>query len=187
MNNKTRTSPTVILLLILFSAVMLAYFLGIRKGDLGLSNISNQAPVVDQDPFKNLVNNFYSALESQKGELLFSYLTPPLTAQEKVGFNWLTGADLGQDAFYRVFLRARISNPRIDDTQKINDNTVVVRVTDQTSGYSNARNIGWSSPKPRYDMLLTIIKSEDKWMVDKFTDTSAKTGTEKYSGFGQGY
>lgn len=187
MNNKTQTGSTIIMLLILFPAIMLAYFLGMRKGDLGLSKVSSQTTVVDQDPVKNLVNNFYTALESQNGELLFSYLTPPSTSQEKVGLNWLTGTDLGQDAFYRVFLRARISNPRIDDSQKVNDDTVVVRVTDQVSWYSNAQNIGWSSPKPRYDVLLTLIKSEGKWLVDKFTDTSEKIGTEKYSGFGQGY
>lgn len=184
-------------------AIGVAYFLGTRKnnsrstvpsivpvGTPVATQSSNPAINPDQEAINNLVKNFYSALELQDGKLLFSFLTPPLTPQEKEGFNWLTGADLGTDSFYRVFLRVKISSPRIDDIQKVNDTTFVVRITDQIQGYSNAQNAGWSSPQPRYNVLLTVIKSGDTWLVDKFTDTlntasTGNAGTPKYNGFGQ--
>jgi len=127
----------------------------------------------------NLVNNFYSALESQDGKVLFGYLTPPQTAEEKTGFNWLTGADLAGEPIYRAFFRQKISNLKINETQKINDATFVVKISDQLIGVPSAGSENSVySPQSR-NIILTVVKSGNDWLVDKFT--------EKYSGFAQGY
>lgn len=140
----------------------------------------------DEVAVKGLVLNFYKAIEDQDGQKLFGYMTKPSNTQEKSSYDWSTGADLKNDAFYRVFLRVKILNPRIDDVQKVDEDMFIVRVTDQVSEYSNAQDIGWNSPKPRYDILLTIVRIDGTWLIDKFRNPSDKVGTEKYSGFGQG-
>jgi hypothetical protein len=166
-------------------AIGSAYFLGLQKVRIE-PQTQIQAINVDEVAVKGLVVNFYKAMENQDGKLLFNYVTKPLTLEEKKGFDWLTGADLKEEAFYRVFLRVKIFSPRIDDVQKVDDNTYIVRVTDQIRGYSNAQDVGWDSPKPRYDILLTVVKLDGTWFVDKFRNPSDKKGTEKYNGFSQG-
>lgn len=195
MNKQKHGLVPVIIILVIVAAIGAAYFLGTQKNNLG-STVPLGSPVAtqsssqtinsDQDAVNNLVKNFYSALGSQDGKLLFSFLTPPSTSEEKTSYSWLTGTDLGADPFYRVFIRTKILNPKIDVTEKANDTTYIVKVTDQIQGLSNAgQYAGWGSPQPRYVGLI-VIKSGDKWLVDKFTDLSAKTGTDKYSGFAQG-
>lgn len=166
-------------------AVGSAYFLGTQKVRVE-PQTQIQTIDVGEDEVKGLVSNFYKAMENQDGKMLFGYMTNPTTPQEKSGYDWLTGADLKEEAFYRAFLRVKIFNPRIDDVQKVDDNTYIVRVTDQIRGYSNAQDVGWDSPKPRYDILLTLVNLDGTWLVDKFRNPSDKKGTEKYSGFSQG-
>jgi len=151
-----------------------------------LNRLSN----ADQTAVRNLINNFYSALTKQDGKVLFGLMTPPITAGEKGDYSWLTGADLGKDSFYRVFLRIRISNPQITDTQRVDDNTFVVRINDQSQGYSNADPVGWSPLIDRNSITITIVNINGQYLVDKFDDTSNTTGSgnagaPKYSGFGQ--
>lgn len=133
------------------------------------------------------MKTFYSALELQDGKLVFSYFTPPTTPEEKNGFNWLTGADLAEKPFYRAFLRIKISYPVVNDIQKVNDTTFIIAITDQLQTYSNAgEQVGWGSVQKR-DVKLMVIKVGNDWLVDRFTHPSTNPGTEKYSGFDQGY
>ncbi len=143
----------------------------------------------DQNNLNILVTNFYKALELQDGKLLFSYFTPPSTDKEKTDFNWLTGADLAGTPIYRAFFRQKISSPKINSTQGINS-VFTVKVSDQLLGIPSAgsETVAYT-PKPR-NVVLTIIKSGDKWLVDKFTDPSntsntGNAGSPKYNGFGQ--
>lgn len=175
----------VAVLLVLAVGVGMFTYVGMQKARVE-PKMQIQIFSADETAARGLVVNFYKAIEDQDGKKLFGYMTMPSSAQEKDSFNWLTGADLKSDSFYRAFLRIKIFNPKIDDVQKIDDNTFVLRVTDQMSTYSNSQDIGWNSPKPRYDILLTLVKVDGSWMVDKFRNSSEKTGTDKYSGFGQG-
>jgi hypothetical protein len=143
----------------------------------------------DQNNLNSLVTNFYKALELQDGKLLFRYFTPPSTDKEKTDFDWLTGADLVGTPTYRAFFRQKISSPKINSTQGIN-NVFTVKVSDQLTGIPSAGSeTTVYTPKTR-NVVLTIIKFGDKWMVDKFTDPSNPTnsgnaGSTKYNGFGQ--
>ncbi|MDO8610493.1 MAG: hypothetical protein Q7R95_08155 [bacterium] len=143
----------------------------------------------DQNNLNSLVTSFYKALELQDGKLLFSYFTPPSTDKEKTDFNWLTGADLAGTPIYRVFFRQKISSPKINRTQGIN-NVFTVMVSDQLTNIpSTGSETTVYTPKTR-NIVFTIIKSSDKWLVDKFTDPSSSTnsgnaGSPKYNGFGQ--
>lgn len=144
----------------------------------------------EQVVIDNLVRDFYSALNKQDGKLLFGYFTQPETSQEKADFAWLTGADLKEDAFYRVFLRQGISNPKINEVKRVNDTTFTVKITDQLLGTPSAGNEeGVRSPITR-NVILTATKLENKWLADKFTNPSNTTNTgnaasSKYNGFGQ--
>jgi len=138
-----------------------------------------------------LIENFYIALTQQDGKKMFSYMTPPSTSTEQSDYDWLIGANLGANAFYRVFLRTKILNPQIGTMQKVNDTTYQVSLTDQIQGYSNAGNtVGtWSNPQTR-NITIRIVNSNNQWLIDKYTDTSNTTnsgnaGTPKYNGFGQ--
>lgn len=179
--------------LVIIVVVGIAYFLGTQKSNLStpaVTQTSNQITNPDQEAVGNLVKNFYKALEAQDGKLLFSYFTPPTTDQEKTDLNWLTGADLVGNPEYRVFIRTKISSPKTDVTEKINDATFQVKITDQFQGLSNSGEIvGWSSPTSRY-VVITMIKLDNKWLIDKFTEPSntsnaGNAGTSKYNGFGQ--
>ncbi len=156
---------------------------------LSTFRFSDQARSSDQPMVESLVNNFYKALEAQDGKLLFSYFTSPVTSEEKTSFNWLTGADLPGTPVYRIFFRQTISNPKINGIQ-VNDTVFVVKVSDQLTGVPSAGGeTTVYTPQPR-NVVLTIIKSGDKWMVDKFTDLSnssntGNAGSPKYNGFGQ--
>ncbi len=153
---------------------------------LSTFRFADQTVNSDQEMVNNLVKNFYGALEARDGKLLFSYFTQPSTTAEQSSFTWLTGADLPGTPVYRVFFRQKTSNPKIVSTQ-VNDTVFVVEISDQLTGIPSAGSeTVVYTPQPR-NVVLTIIKSGDKWQVDKFTDPSAKTGTEKYSGFAQGY
>lgn len=144
----------------------------------------------DQDAVNNVVKNFYNALESQDGKVLFSYFTQPATSQEKESFNWLTGADIAGTPIYRAFFRQKISDPKIVDTQKINDTTFLVKISDQLVGIPSAGGeTKLYTPQPR-NVLITMIKSGNTWLVDKYTDpsntsNSGNAGAPKYNGFGQ--
>ena len=144
----------------------------------------------NQTAIKSLVNNFYTALTNQDGKTLFSYITSPSTADEKANYTWLTGADLGMDQFYRVFLRLKILNPQVVSIQKVDSTTYLVTVKDLLQAYSNADPIGWDKPESRSKISLTVVNANGKWLVDKFTDQTntaggGSAGTPKYSGFGQ--
>lgn len=153
---------------------------------LSTFRFSDQTVNSDQEAVNNLVKNFYGAIEAQDGKLLFSYFTQPSTTAESESFKWLTGADLPGVPVYRVFFRQKISSPKINETQ-VNDTVFVVKISDQLTGVPSAGSeTTVYTPQPR-NVVLTIIKSGDKWMADKFTDPLAKTGTDKYSGFAQGY
>lgn len=188
MTNK-KTSLIILALVLL---VGLAYFFG-HKNNLGVTlferiaylDPKDQINKSDEVAVRNLVKNFYKALEAQDGKLLFSYFTPPSTAEEKTSFNWLTGADLGADPFYRVFMRQKISSPKINDVIKTSDTGIVIKITDQLQGIPSAGNeTGVYSPQQRI-INFTVIKSGDKWLVDRFAVALTDTGIEKYSGFGQ--
>ena len=191
-NNKQKRLYIVVLVVVV--VVGIVYFLGTQKNKSG-SPVSSGAPVAtqisDQDAVKGLVNNFYTALTNQDGKTLFSYMTPPSTTQETANFSWLTGADLGANSFYRVFLRGKILNPVINDTQKVDNTTYVVKVTDQIQTYSNAGTTAgtWSNPQPRNNIIVTVVSLNGKWFIDKFTQSSTtisgNAGTPKYNGFGQ--
>lgn len=157
------------------------------------STVPSSTPVAmqnsDQIVVNKLVNNFYTALELQDGKLLFSYFTEPSTPEEKKDFIWLTGADLTGSPVYRAFFREKISNPKINKITEVDDSTFSVNVSDEltilpSAGSENATY----TPQPR-QVVFTVIKSSDKWMVDKFTDPSKtaalNTSTTKYSGFNQ--
>lgn len=158
---------------------------------LSTFQFTQQTANVDNNAVSTLVKNFYKALESQDGKLLFSYFTPPSTDQEKKDLSWLTGTDRGGGYGYRVFIRSKILNPKISDTREINATTAVVTVTDQVQGLSNAGlDAGWSSPKTRLNVFVTVVKSGDTWFVDKFMDptntlNTGNAGSSKYNGFGQ--
>ncbi|KKS30679.1 MAG: hypothetical protein UU93_C0033G0008 [Candidatus Amesbacteria bacterium GW2011_GWA2_42_12] len=71
----------------------------------------------------------------------------------------------------------------------INDITFVVKITDQLLVLPSAGSEKTVfSPRLR-NVVLTVTKVDDKWLVDKFTDpsktTALNTSTTKYSGFGQ--
>lgn len=143
----------------------------------------------DQIVVNKLVNNFYTALELQDGKLLFSYFTEPTTSEEKKDFIWLTGADLTGNPVYRAFFREKISNPKINKTTKIDDSTFSINVSDELTILPSAGSENTVyTPQPR-QVVFTVIKSSDKWLVDKFTDpsktTTLNTSTTKYSGFNQ--
>ena len=145
----------------------------------------------NSDPIlvNNLVNNFYTALESQNGKMLFSYFTQPLTSKENKDFTWLTGADLAGDSVYRAFFRQKINFSKINEIIRVNDTTFTINVSDQILFLPSAGSENTTyTPQPR-KVVLTIIKSGDKWLVDKFTDPAktsiTNTSTPKYSGFGQ--
>lgn len=152
---------------------------------------TEQTANVDKNAVSTIVKNFYDALASRDGKLLFSLFTPPVTDQEKKDLIWLTGADIDAAPSYRVFLRYKILNPKIDETREINQNTVVARISDQTQSYSNAgTEAGWGVLKARYAVFMTLVKSGDKWLVDKYMDPAntlnkGNAGTSKYNGFGQ--
>ncbi len=145
----------------------------------------------NSDPIlvNNLVNNFYTALESRDGKLLFSYFTPPTTPEEIKSLTWLTGADLAGDPLYRAFFRQKISSPKINEIIKVNDTTFSIKVSDQILFLPSAGSENTVyTPQPR-KVIFTVIKSGDKWLVDKFTDpTNTKAGnagSPKYNGFWQ--
>ncbi len=148
--------------------------------------IENSDPIL----VNNLVNNFYTAIESQNGKMLFSYFTPPSTPKENKDFTWLTGADLAGDSVYRAFFRQKITNSKINEIIRVNDTTFAIKVSDQLTGIPSAGSEKTVyTPKTR-SVVLTIIKSGDKWLVDKFTDpsntsNSGNAGSPKYNGFGQ--
>lgn len=150
---------------------------------------NSQVSSANQTAVKNVVTNFYNALSSQDGKTLFSLMTPPVTADEKENYGWLTGTDVNPTAGYRVFLRLKISNPQITSIQQVNANTFTLNLTDQLQGYSNAgATVGWGSLQPRNNIVMTVVNSNGIFMVDKFTDTSGAAGnaaTPKYNGFGQ--
>ena len=154
-----------------------------------MSPSSSPIAKADQDAIKNVVNNFYAALTKQDGKTLFSLMTPALTVDEESNYSWLTGADLGVNE-YRVFLRVKISHPQIVSIQKMTNTTYQVMMTDQIQGYSNADPVGWSAPQTRSAIVLTVVKTNGKWLVDQFTDQSrpprsGNAATPKYNGFGQ--
>lgn len=143
----------------------------------------------DQAVVNDLVNNFYTALELKDGKLLFSYFTEPSTSEEKKDFIWLTGADLTGGPVYRAFNREKISNPKINETIKVDDSTFSVKVSDEFTILPSAGSENTVyTPQPR-QIVFTVIKLSDKWLVDKFTDpsktTASNTSTTKYSGFDQ--
>lgn len=146
----------------------------------------------NSDPIlvNTLVNNFYTALESQDGKMLFSYFTPPTTSDENKDFTWLTGADLAGDSVYRAFFRQKITNSKINEIIRVNDTTFTIKVTDQILFLPSAGSENTTyTPQPR-KVVLTVVKSGDTWLVDAFTDPShtSKTGNAgslKYNGFGQ--
>lgn len=184
-----------IIFLILVGVIIvgMAYFLGTQKSEQNFvlrENTQVEDRNTDQDNVNILVKNFYSALESRNGKLLFSYFTPPTTPEEIKNFTWLTGADLAVKPMYRVFFRQRISNPKLMSTQMVDPSTFVINVSDQLIGIPSAGGeTAVYTPRER-NVVLTIIKSGDKWLVDKFTDPSNTlpgnaSGTPKYSGFAQ--
>lgn len=152
------------------------------------SGISEQNK--DETDIRELVSNFYRAFAAENGRLLFTYMTPPVTSQEKREHSWLTGADLGQNAFYRVFLRVKLSNPSIKSINRLNDKTAEVNVQDEFQSYSQS-SAEWSKPTIR-NVMFTVVKiqtetKQEFWVIDKFTYTGTVTrtykGTEKYNGF----
>jgi len=156
---------------------------------LSTFKFAGQSNNSDQQAVTNVVKNFYNSLTNQDGKTLFRYMTPALTVDEESNYSWLTGADLAPDT-YRVFLRIKISDPQIKNVQKLDDTTYQVATTDQIQGYSNADPIGWSKPTTRSKIVMIIVNSNGKWLVDKFTDesntsNSGNAATPKYSGFGQ--
>lgn len=147
------------------------------------------ADTSDRVVINYLVNRFYTALESQDGKILFNYFTQPSTPQEISDFTWLTGADLTAGPIYRAFFRQKISNPKIAVVQKVNDSTYVVNISDQIIGIPSAGSeTAIFRPRSR-KVVLAVVKVDDKWLVDRFTEPSrtsvGSTRTSKYSGFGQ--
>lgn len=188
MATSKRRLSVILLLVMLIGA---AYLFGTQKNNTPTSTqTANQTIDADKVIVNNLVINFYSALESQDGKLLFSYFTPPITSQEKEGFTWLTGADLAGTPVYRAFFRQKISSPKIGDTQKIDYATYVVKVSDQLLGIPSAGSETVVYTPQTRNVVLTITKSGEKWMIDKFTDplntsNTGNAGSPKYNGFGQ--
>lgn len=183
----------IVMILVGVIIVGMAYFLGTQRSKPSLV-VTENTPVADgntdQDKVNNLVKNFYSALESRDGKLLFSYFTPPTTPEEIKNFTWLTGADLAVNPMYRVFFRQRISNPKLTSTQMVDPSTFVIKVSDQVIGIPSAGGESAVYTPRERNVVLTIIKSGDKWLVDKFTDPSNTlpgnaSDTPKYSGFAQ--
>lgn len=146
----------------------------------------------NSDPIlvNNLVNNFYTALESQNGKILFSYFTPPKTSEENKDFTWLTGADLVGGSVYRAFFRQKITNSKINEIIRVNATTFTVKVSDQLTGVPSAGSETVVYTPQTRNVVLTIVKSGNRWMVDKFTDpantsNTGNAGSPKYNGFGQ--
>ncbi len=146
----------------------------------------------NSDPIlvNNLVSNFYTALESQNGKMLFSYFTPPATSGENKDFTWLTGADLAGDSVYRAFFRQKITNSKINEIIRANNTTFTIKVSDQILFLPSAGSENTVYTPQTRNVVLTIVKSGDKWMVDKFTDpantsNTGNAGSPKYNGFGQ--
>lgn len=144
----------------------------------------------DEQLVKNLVNDFYTALEARDGKLLFSLMTPPESATEKADFKWLTGADLvGEAPLYRVFFRQNIHVLNVDEVRMVDVNISNVKASDELTGTPSAGGEDKIyKPIPR-KTVLTVIKSGDTWLVDKFTNPAntkpANTSSLKYSGFEQ--
>lgn len=145
----------------------------------------------DEQLVKNLVNDFYTALEARDGKLLFSLMTPPESATEKADFKWLTGADLvGEAPLYRVFFRQNINILNVDEVLMMEGgNTYTVKASDNLTGTPSAGGEDKIyKPIPR-KTVLTVIKSGDTWLIDKFTNPTntkaANTSSLKYSGFEQ--
>ena len=193
---KQRFVPVpIIIILVAVLVIGITYFFG-HKNNLGVTLFERIAYLAPSDRInkndgiavRNLANNFYKALETQDGKLLFSYFTPPLTSEEKKDFTWLTGADLVGEPIYRAFFRQKISNPKINDVIKYTDTAILIIMTDQQREVPSAGNeTGVISPQKR-TTHFRVIKSDDKWLVDKFTEPLHNTGnaiTQKYSGFGQ--
>ncbi len=119
----------------------------------------------DQIVVNKLVDNFYTALELKDGKLLFSYFTEPTTSEEKKDFIWLTGADLTGGPVYRAFNREKISNPKINETTKVDDSTFSVKVSDEFTILPSAGSENTVyTPQPR-QIVFTVIKSFDELLV----------------------
>lgn len=150
----------------------------------------------DQMIVKNLVYDFYADLEAREGKLLFSLMTPPVSVSEKADFGWLTGTDLvpvnphyGEPPLYRVFFRQNINISSVDEVLMMDANTYSVKATDNLTGTPSAGSEDKIfKPIPR-KTVLTVIKSGDTWLIDKFTNSAntklLNTSTLKYSGFEQ--
>jgi hypothetical protein len=151
---------------------------------------NSQTNTPDQTAIRNLVTNFYRALTNHDGKLLFSYMTPPTSSDEKGNYDWLTASDQGNQ-FYRVFLRSKISDPQINTIQKVNNTTYNVMISDQDPNFSNAGSTtGAWTPRTRNTIVIVAVNQSGNWFVDKFTDqsntsNSGNAGTSKYNGFGQ--
>lgn len=144
----------------------------------------------DEQLVNNLVNNFYTALEARDGKLLFSLMTPPVSATEKADFKWLTGADLvGEAPLYRVFFRQNINYLKIDEVRMIDNNTYEVTASDTLTIIPSAGSENTKYTPIARKTSLTFIKSGDIWLIDKFTNPAntkpANTSSLKYSGFEQ--
>lgn len=155
---------------------------------LSTFQFSGQTSDANTAAITTLVNNFYAAMANQDGKTLFGYMTPPVTAAEKTDFNWLTGADLGANPEYRVFIRSKINNQKITNIQKQSDGSYLVSLTDQSYGYSNAGpTVGFTTPQTR-TISMIVVNSGGNWLVNTYTYVNYAGGnaqTLKYNGFGQ--
>ncbi len=156
---------------------------------LSTFKFTDQVGDPNQKTITDLANNFYTALTNHDGKTLFSLMTSPVTANEKLDYSWLTGEDLGgANPTYRVFLRSKIDNQQITKIQKQDDSSYLVSLTDQAHGYSNAGvAVGFTTPQTR-NISMRVVNTEGQWLVDKFTYLSYAGGnaqTPKYDGFGQ--
>jgi Tol biopolymer transport system component len=133
---------------------------------------------------KDLIQNFYKAIEDRNEKLLISYFTPPVTEKEKERYDWLTGADLPNHP-YRVLLRTKISNPSIKYIENIEEGKFKVTVIDEFQSWDNS-TAKWSDPASR-NIYFILVQKGDKWLIDKYIwdDYNKVFYTEKYSGFGQ--
>ena len=195
-NNRIIILFSIILFILLASTGFLYYQnINLQKQMISLKSTPatrpSASPDSDSKVVSDLVTNFYTALTKQDGKTLFDLMTKPATVAEETDFSWFTGVDLGTNAFYRAFLKTKITDPQISNIKIQSDGSYLVSIMDKFSGYSNAGSeVGYTNPQARTGITMTIVNTDGQWLVDKFTDSNyagnpGNASGPKYNGLGQ--
>jgi len=202
MNKKI--SPALIIIIIVIIAILgLATYLVIRatkKSSTQQTSIptaqtpsqatSEEIRATDEqaniEAVKKVIQDFEKLQQQKQALQILAKMTEPQTSQEIEARDFILGYDIdpsGQG--FRLYSTSgmgyELESFKIGECQS-KDTGYVCSVEESRKYWDNVEG-QWTEPQTK-TYNFTVIKQNNQWLIDKYTDPTSESDIEKYSGFG---